>query len=371
MKYLILSLIIITSCSCSKKEQTDNVSKLIFNEETNIDFKKDIECSFIPLETTDSCLFGDISAIRIVDDKIYIIDKGSKRLLVFGTSGKFITQIGKRGNGPGEYMSVNNFHIDKKKQIITLVDAHQAKIFHYNLKDYQYLNSQKSPYFSDCCWLSDGNIAWTFHGGYNTGKRDMYYVKITDSELNTITLLYPTTFLPEYLMIPHLLFYTFNQKCYLNLPFLPTIYEVSSQKLIPTYQLELGKHKFASPEWLKTNAEKNYYKTISNSNYISGQHVKETENSICVEYYIEGMNQYIGFYNKKTGVSFIQKGSDFAKNIGLNGIYQLKGTHEDYFIFTTLPNTFKRFNSSSNESNPIMENIKEDDNPVLCLLKLK
>lgn len=103
---------------------------------------------------------GSISAVKIVDDKIYIIDKESKRLLVFDTSGKFITQIGRRGNGPGEYMSVNNFHIDKEKQIITLADAYQAKIFHYSLKDYQYINTQKSPYFSDCCWLPDGNIAW-------------------------------------------------------------------------------------------------------------------------------------------------------------------------------------------------------------------
>ncbi len=370
MKYLILSLIIL-SCSCSKKEQIEDVTKFIFNEETNIDFKKDIECSFIPLETTDSCLCGSISAVKIVDDKIYIIDQESKRLLVFDTSGKFITQIGRRGNGPGEYMSVNNFHIDKEKQIITLADAYQAKIFHYSLKDYQYINTQKSPYFSDCCWLPDGNIAWVFCGGYNTGKRDMHYVKITDPQLNTITLLYPTDFTPEYMMIPHLIFYTFNQKCYLNLPFVPIIHEVTSDKLIPTYQLELGKHKFASSEWLKTNVKNNYYETISNSNYISGQHVKETENYICVEYYIEGMNQYIGFYNKKTGASFIQKGSDFAKHIGLNGFNQLKGTHEDYFIFSTLPSTFARFKNSSEDSKPIMGNIKEDDNPILCLVKFK
>lgn len=83
------------------------------------------------------------------------------------------------------------------------------------------------------------------------------------------------------------------------------------------------------------------------------------------------MNQYIGFYNKKTGASFIQKGSDFAKHIGLNGFNQLKGTHEDYFIFSTLPSTFARFKNSSEDSKPIMGNIKEDDNPILCLVKFK
>ena len=68
--------------SCSKNEQIDNVKKLIFNEEVNSDIKDLITCKFIPLETTDSCLFGDISAIDIVDNKIYTIDRKGNHLFV-------------------------------------------------------------------------------------------------------------------------------------------------------------------------------------------------------------------------------------------------------------------------------------------------
>lgn len=371
MKHLALSLLVILLFSCSKSEQKNNAKTLIFSEEINNEINDQITCKFIPLETTDNCLFGDISVVDIVDDKIYIVDREGNHLFVFDLSGKFITQIGKRGNGPGEYMSISNLHIDKEKQIITLADAFLDKLFHYNLGDYKYINSQKTFYFSDCCWLPDGNIAWAFHGGYNTGKRDLHYVKITDSKLNTVKLLYPTDFSPEYPMVPGSLFYTFNQKCYLNLPFIPTIYEVSSEKLIPTYQLDLGKHKFASPEWLKAEAEKNYYGTISNTDYISGQNVKETDDYISIGYYARGMSSYTGFYNKKTGKSFNFKTPDFTRQTGLNGLFQAKGTYGNYFIFTMFPNALKEQNSSFPELNTIIDNMKEDDNPILCLLKFK
>lgn len=371
MKYLILSLLVIFSFSCSKKEQIDNVKIISFDDETNIDIKDKIACKFIPLETTDSCLFGDIFAINIVNDKIYTINRKGNYLLVFDISGKFITQIGRRGNGPGEYMSLNNLHIDKEKQTITLADSYQDKLYHYNLNNYKYEKGQTTFYFSDCCWLPDGNIAWAFHGGYNTGKRDPHYIKITDSQLNTIKLLYPTNFTPESPMVPGRLFYTFNQKCYLNIPYIPTIYEVTSEKLIPTYQIELGRQKFASPEWLKENAEKNLYGTISQTNYISGQQIQETDDYICIEYYAKGLNSYIGFYNKKTGESFRYKTSDFIKQTGLTGFFQLKGTYENYFIFTMLPDALKNSYTTIPELKPIIENIKEDDNPILCLIKLK
>lgn len=371
MKYLTLSLLIILSYSCSQKGEIDSVEKIIFSEETNSDIKNLITYKFIPFETTDSCLFGDISAIDIVDNKIYTTDRKGDYLLVFDISGKFITQIGKKGNGPGEYISLNNFHIDKKKQTITLTDSYQDKLFTYNLTDYKFISSQKTGYFSDCCWLPDGNIAWVFHGGYDSGKRDLHYVKITDTQLNTIKLLYPTNFTPEAPMVPGHLLYTYNQKCYLNIPYEPTIYEITSEKITPTYQLELGQQKFASPEWLKTEAEKNYYGTISNTNYISGQHIKETEDYICVEYYAQGMSSYIGFYNKKTRESFKYSKSDFTRQTGLTGLFQLKGTFDNYFIFTMLPDVLKNSYCDIPELKPIIDNIKEDDNPILCLLKFK
>ena len=143
MKYFILSLSIFLLYSCSKQEQVTDTKKIIFNEEANPDFFNTLTCKFIPLETNDSCLFNDIKEIQIVDNKIYIIDNKRSKLLVFDISGKFITQIGNLGNGPGEYLAPSNFNIDKEKQTITIADVGQSKLLYYDLNNYQYINSQK------------------------------------------------------------------------------------------------------------------------------------------------------------------------------------------------------------------------------------
>lgn len=122
-------------------------------------------------------------------------------------------------------------------------------------------------------------------------------------------------------------------------------------------------------EWLKREAEKNYYGTISKTEYISAQTVKETDDYICVVYYVQGLNAYIGFYNKKNGDSFRCKGSDFTKYTDVYGISQVKGTYDNYFLFSMLACTLKTYKSSLPELQPIIKNIKEDDNPVICLLK--
>lgn len=83
------------------------------------------------------------------------------------------------------------------------------------------------------------------------------------------------------------------------------------------------------------------------------------------------MNPHIGFYNKKNGESFKYKVSDFIEVTGLNGLFQVKGTHENNFIFTILPSELKQKNTTIPELKSIIGDIKEDDNPILCLLKFK
>ena len=130
MKYIVLSLSIILLYSCSKQEPINDIKKLVFNEDVNPNIFNTLTYKFIPLETNDSCLFSEIREIKIVDNKIYIIDDKRSKLLVFDISGKFITQIGNLGNGPGEYVAPSNFNIDKEKQIITIADVGLSKLLY-------------------------------------------------------------------------------------------------------------------------------------------------------------------------------------------------------------------------------------------------
>lgn len=367
---LFLLLSILTLCSCSRNEQSINVKTLFFDENNKLDINEIISYKFIPLETSDDCLINSIKQIVIEDNYIYV-NSGGDKLLVFDISGKFIAQIGNKGNGPGEYRLICNFNINKEKGIISIADSGQNRIIYYRLSDYKHIKTKTIFYFVDCCWLSDGNIAWFFLGGYNSKNEEKYFIKTTDSQLNEISLLYPMNIELQYPIFSGSIFYTLNQNCYFNLSYIPIIYEVTSSNIIPVYQLDLGIHKFAPQEWIDREAKRNY-SAIVNTDYISAQNVKETNNYVSVGYCAQGANAYIGFYNKTTGQSCKYALPEFIRHTGLTGVGIVKDTFEDYFITVLNSSILKRNpNSKIPELKIISENINEEDNPVLCLFKLK
>lgn len=68
--------------------------------------------SYIPLQTTDDCLLAGIDRIIFQNNKYYIYDISGDQLCVFSSDGTFITKIGKKGHGPGEYAKIEAFSVD-------------------------------------------------------------------------------------------------------------------------------------------------------------------------------------------------------------------------------------------------------------------
>lgn len=108
---------------------------------------------------------------------------------------------------------------------------------------------------------------------------------------------------------------------------------------------------------------------IINSNYISAYTIRETASLLTISFYEKGNNSYIGFYNKQTKDSYLYKTSDFIKATSLVGLGRIQNTYKDYFIATLNPNVLKRYGSHLAELNALKENLAEDSNPILCLIK--
>ncbi|MDR1116012.1 MAG: 6-bladed beta-propeller [Tannerella sp.] len=56
-------------------------------------------------------------------------------------------------------------------------------MIHYNSDSHEYISSENIPGFSDCIRLPDGSIIWHHASGYETGKRESFYLKITDVDM--------------------------------------------------------------------------------------------------------------------------------------------------------------------------------------------
>ena len=79
------------------------------------------ELEYIPLETGDNCLIGeDVSVSRrnVIVTKSHILVAAQRYCYAFGRDGKFITEIGRFGQGPGEYTVIGNngIFVDEKEQ---------------------------------------------------------------------------------------------------------------------------------------------------------------------------------------------------------------------------------------------------------------
>ena len=116
-KLLFISLIVIAAVSCSNDNKESGPIKVKYNLVTGeqilrSDFIKRIEV--IPLQTESAPIVGDqVTSMVIMDGIIYYFDPhGNQKLLLYDLKGNFLNTIGTVGNGPEEYIDVDNFWIN-------------------------------------------------------------------------------------------------------------------------------------------------------------------------------------------------------------------------------------------------------------------
>ncbi|SNS59982.1 6-bladed beta-propeller protein [Belliella buryatensis] len=76
---------------------------------------------------------SEIKNVVQFEEKIYLQGVGQFPLSKFDKSGKFISEIGKIGQGPEEYSEITSFTINKEKKLIYIYDQWLSKLLVFNL----------------------------------------------------------------------------------------------------------------------------------------------------------------------------------------------------------------------------------------------
>lgn len=92
---------------------------------------------YVSLQTTDSCLIGEITDLAMSDDRIFIFDKRTQTIWIFSRSGEYLNKIFKKGSGEGEYTHINQFEYDKKNDRIVVSSWGHRLIFYSTTGEYQ------------------------------------------------------------------------------------------------------------------------------------------------------------------------------------------------------------------------------------------
>lgn len=81
------------------------------------------KCEIIPLETVDEGLIGYCKKIYSIGNRWYIYDDWTQNLYVFSQSGKFDFQIGRKGQGPGEYLNMYDCIVDSINNEVFILES--------------------------------------------------------------------------------------------------------------------------------------------------------------------------------------------------------------------------------------------------------
>jgi hypothetical protein len=155
-KTLIVTLICCLYISCDRRDNIIEYDKATYfididsvkrenTFRTSDIFKK---INVIILEDHDYAVISDITEMRIFDDKIYIMDawKVGKLFVYDRATGKYLKEIGGRGEGPEEHLGITGFCIDTIRKEIYLLDSGKSQIHKYDIETGKYIANVSIPY---------------------------------------------------------------------------------------------------------------------------------------------------------------------------------------------------------------------------------
>lgn len=169
MKYttLILTLcIVLCACNESKQDYTNVKTSTVDYANCKIKSLDEIpldilgEKRFVLLDNNNpDCFLSFISKVVTNNNYIFTLDPNLYKIAVFDNKGKAITTIGKRGQGPEEYLSITDFSIDNAGNIF-FIDGVLDELFIF---DHQFRFRERK----NCLLKQISFIFWimeTFYG---------------------------------------------------------------------------------------------------------------------------------------------------------------------------------------------------------------
>lgn len=327
---------------------------------------------------SDEEMIGAIDKVLFSEGRIYILDRFlAKKVFIFSMEGDFIRAIDDLGNGPNEYSRMSNIFILPDTKQLVIEDNGGLNYLYYTL-DGEFISMRKTT------------------PGLNSfpGKKNISYHYVGYKQLNSKTEKH------------HLLIASRDSiMCYTDFPYLPI--QKSAPAKDPFYLNELGELLFnptlsdtiyqiysdtlyrskyvvkqAKSIWERRNEEldneeqtdliRNGYTALS-SKFI------ETDQfcSFCICKFRRGQFPLFPYYyNKKSGklIYFDYEkafNGNFTCERGIVPYASPIGYYNGYFVATFLPQPIAKGDKKMHpEYRQIMENAKEDSNPVLFFYKL-
>lgn len=408
--------VFLISCSSSKNQNENTTAEraAAVKEKENtfftIDFaeiikdQKEVPLSeiaesvkYIQLENSDKALLGNVFDVQLTPEYIFIKHSGSRLLAQFSCNGEFIRNIGTEGRGPKEYGLIRKFSLDQENRLIYIHTNWTHKVIVFNF-DGEFVRSLRFP------TSGRGSISWS---------RDSFLVSFSEPEMgnepytfietnfngDTIQTVNNHIFWGEndqtHFMVSYWgrnVYYRTNDKLQMKSWYNDTVYTFSNEnKIVPAFFIDLKHHKLPNDQVY----ERKSTKPLPEECYWVG--VNESSKYIFIRY----GDQYDKLKKNRKGKAngcvyfdkLTKKGTALKRKEDANGfINDINGGPQflprfsnDSLIFVEVSaldmKTFLESDEFKNREvkspaqkevlTKIKRDLKEDDNHILMLAKLK
>jgi hypothetical protein len=339
------------------------------------------EFKYIPLETNKKSLIGYYNKILIHDEKIYIMDDlSAQAILIFDMQGRFLGKIGEKGGAPDEFYQLAGMSIDRKQQQLLVYDNRKRVMMYYTL-DGKFIRREAVPfsfYGSFAIEPSSGMIvSVTNKSARNTHleKLDDYRLIYTDSVGNIKKTAFeyddnadlPIAWSEIFENGKELLFYPqFQNK----------LYSVTDSTVNVKYEIKFSADvNQYDPDKLfsfqNIDAFNDYWYRVTKLD------TRVAENATHLYFMLSDKKERVYcFYDKQTKNVIATKDVIFSDNWIIN--FPVIYAYNDLFIATVMPGFIKLLKQVDigndklpQELKDMIDTLKEDDNSVLVLFKLK
>lgn len=386
---IIMMCILFSGCDPSMKEKADVISKngyLIHpvSPESSEDLKLNMvrDLSFIPLEATDNSLLSDIAKLErdSTNGFWYILDrKSSNALHVFDSEGSFIRKIKHVGQGPGEYLKINDFFLSDGNWV-EVYDGEKQKLLRYDLNNDDLILEKKVPFSAyNYTYLNNGNYLFYKNSQAKNLEDEKYFYKllVLDSDFKLINTSLPfkiNTGINISIMNPNSLTQTQNGVIY-NEFNADTLYTVYSDSIRIDHILNYGSYAVPEPDNIEFTSGRdklNYYIDQTNERIIGVHQIKESERFFSFNFiYKDQAFMYI--YNKADTSYMVVNANMRLSNKVLFFPPPVNLIDEDFVSVYTLPMLKEKvsisdLNEEDSYEKALIRGI-ENQNPILVTYK--
>lgn len=360
MKQILLVHILITvlffTVSCDKTDN-NSIKTLTINFNHGISLNEVInEIEVIELETNDSSLIKDIRKIEFYKDCIYVYDHLQHIIVIFDEDGKYINRINNKGQGPGEYLEIIDFGINRFTQQIYILDPRKQNLLFYDLHG-NIVDIKRLPKLSGCTYISLQ---------FPNKETFMFVTSDSNNRLKVMDSINDSLLLEDF---PG---NEYNERAYLfsDSLFLPDlsnrVYRYQKAKIEKNYQIDISS---LSPE-LNSKETPEPYDMQSRIAFI-----KKLINSENIDYIIRSIDEtsqfvLLSFIRKNLYYTYVidkRTGSFFSFNtIDENFNPYIKFMNNDFLIgmhYSEYNTMYESITSASDMD--ILMNRSEESNPVL------